>query len=456
MTVFGGRRKSAPGILLAAVAGFSLLATTAANAVVTTTTDAVAFATALSAVPPAAASFGVAYDCDDEDPATVDDPCPTAVSDSPLAGFPTSGPTYSILTSGNAALADDPNVAGGDGYGWGVPATPIGPGVYDYQVVRVDLPAASTACLAFDFRFLSDEYPEYVNTNYNDAFIAQLDTWSVAADPATQTVTAPGNFAGGAGDVISVDAGGPSAMVDAAGLGTIYDGATPLLTARAPVAVGSVHSLYLTIFDQGDSILDSAVFLDNLRFETIDAAKCKSLAVDPFESLTGVSPIAGKPPKLSKDKSTLTFPASCNLPPGPVSCNVTAAAGFIPTPGKVATGRDAALAAVTPLASGSATIAPNTTGAIVMGTTNAGVKAIKTAIKKPAKLKAQAKQLLEKAKLLRAEGKIAKAKKLEAKAAKLVKRAKKLAKKPLGVVKTTITNPANGASQTFKTVLKRP
>ena len=135
---------------------------------------------------------------------------------------------------------------------------------------------------------------------------------------------------------------------------------------------------------------------------------------------------------------------------------MTAAAGFIPTPGRVATGRDAALAAVTPLASGSATIAPNTTGAIVMGTTNAGVKAIKTAIKKPAKLKAQAKQLLKKAKKLRAEGKIAKAKELEAKAAKLIKRAKKLAKKPLGVIKTTITNPANGASQTFKTVLKRP
>jgi hypothetical protein len=456
MTVFGGRRTSAPGILMAAVVGFSLLATTAANAVVTTTTDAVAFAGALSAVPPAGAGFAVTYDCDDENPATLDDPCPTAVSDTPLAGFPTSGPTYSILTSGDAGLADNPNLSGGDGYGWNVPAAPIGPGVYDYQVVRVDLPAASTACLAFDFRFLSDEYPEYVNTNYNDAFIAQLDTWSVTADPATQTVTAPGNFAGGAGDVISVDAGGPSAMVDAAGLGTVYDGATPLLTARAPVAVGSVHALYLTIFDQGDSILDSAVFLDNLRFETIDAAKCKSLAVDPFESLTGVSPIAGNPPKLSKDKSTLTFPVSCNLPPGPVSCNVTASAGFIPTPGRVATGRDAALAAVTPLASGSATIAPNTTGAITMGTTNAGVKAIKTAIKKPAKLKAQAKQLLKKAKKLRAEGKIAKAKELEAKAAKLSKRAKKLARKPLGVIKTTITNPVNGASQTFKTVLKRP
>ena len=91
-----------------------------------------------------------------------------------------------------------------------------------------------------------------------------------------------------------------------------------------------------------------------------------------------------------------------------------------------------------------------------MKTKKAGVKAVKAAIKKPAKLKAQAKQLLKKAKILRAQGQIAKAKVLEAKAAKLIKRAKKLARKPLGVIKTTITNPANGASQTFKTVLKRP
>ncbi len=176
----------------------------------------------------------------------------------------------------------------------------------------------------------------------------------------------------------------------------------------------------------------------------------------PGRGPTGVSPIAGKPPKLSKDKSTLTFPVACDLPPGPISCNVTAAAGFVPTAGRNTSARDAALAAVTPLASGSATIAPNTAGAIVMNTTNAGVKAIKAAIKKPAKLKAKAKQLLKKAKKLRAEGKIAKAKKLEAKAAKLIKRAKKLARKPLGVIKTTITNPSNGATQSFKTILKRP
>ena len=152
--------------------------------------------------------------------------------------------------------------------------------------------------------------------------------------------------------------------------------------------------------------------------------------------------------------STLTFPVSCNLPPSPVSCNVTAAAGFIPTPGRNALGPRLAMLAATPLAAGSATIAPNTNGAITMKTTKAGVKAIKAAIKKPAKLKAQAKKLLKKAKMLRAEGKIAKAKELEAKAAKLIKRAKKLARKPLGVIKTTITNPANGASQSFKTILE--
>ena len=136
-------------------------------------------------------------------------PCPTAVSDSPLAGFPTVGPTYSILTSGDAALADDPNIAGGDGYGWNVPATAIGAGVYDYQVVRIDLPAASTACLAFDFRFLSDEYPEYVNTQLQRRVHRPAGHLVRHGRPGHATVTAPGNFAGGAGDIISVDAGGP-------------------------------------------------------------------------------------------------------------------------------------------------------------------------------------------------------------------------------------------------------
>ncbi len=335
----------------------------------------------------------------------------------------------------------------------------FGPDVWDAQVARVDMGTATTSCLAFDFRFFSEEYIEYVDKGFNDAFVAQLNTVSVTVDPVTQLVNAPGNFAGGAGDVISVDSGGPSAMSDAhtpVDIGTTYDGATPLLTARIPVTPGTANSVFLTIFDQGDDRLDSAVFVDNMRYEDIDATKCKSLALDPYEGTTGVSPIVGNPPKLSKDKSTFTFPVSCNLPPGPVSCNVAGAASFVPTPGRNTSGRDASLLAATALASGSATIAPSTNGAITMATTDAGVAAIKAAIKKPAKLKAKAKKLLKKAKKLRAEGKIVKAKKLEKKAAKLIKRAKKLLKKPLGVITTTITNANNGVSASYKTILKRP
>ena len=55
--------------------------------------------------------------------------------------------------------------------------------------------------------------------------------------------------------------------------GTTYDGATRLLRASTPVTPGR-HHLYLSIFDQGDRIYDSAVFLDNLG--TTNAKKCRT------------------------------------------------------------------------------------------------------------------------------------------------------------------------------------
>jgi len=55
--------------------------------------------------------------------------------------------------------------------------------------------------------------------------------------------------------------------------GTTYGGATPILRASTPITPG-VHSLFLSIFDQGDRGFDSAAFIDNL---TIDKhAPCTS------------------------------------------------------------------------------------------------------------------------------------------------------------------------------------
>jgi hypothetical protein len=427
------------------------LSATAAQAVVTTTNDTPTLGNAVA--PPGTvtgSSQAVAYPCAPDD-------CPTAIADSFIGGFPTEGTTYGVFTTGNAAYADDANVAANTGQSWGVTGSPWGTSVYDWNTYRFDLVPATTSCLAFDFKFYSDEFPEFIGSQFNDAFIAQLGAGpAISIDPATGAISAPGNFAAGAGDMISVNESGPSATSEAEAFGTTYDGATALLTARVPVVAGATNSLFLSLFDQGDSIYDSAVFVDNIRYETIDPKKCKSLALDPAEGTIGVTGLQAGP-KMAKNYSQLTFPVSCDLPPGPVSCTVSSVASFVPTTGRVVSARsEALLAGVALTKPTTTTIAPNTNGTITMKTTQKGIDAIKAAIKKPAKLKAKAKKLLKKAKELRAEGKIGKAQELEKKAAKLIKRAKKLARKPLGVVNTTITNPGNGISQVFKTVLKRP
>lgn len=188
---------------------------------------------------------------------------PHAVSTTPLAGMPTNGTGFTVLTTGDANLADDPNVATGSGVDL-FDTSPRGGEVHDASVLKVDLSVPSTAnCLSFDFTFLSEEYPEYVGSPYNDAFIAELDVsdWSTSGT----SISSPNNFAfDPANNVVSINSVGLGGFSPANAAGTTYDGATPLLSAAKQVSPGA-HSLYLSVFDMGDGILDSAVFLDNLR-----------------------------------------------------------------------------------------------------------------------------------------------------------------------------------------------
>ena len=189
---------------------------------------------------------------------------PAAVSTTRLAGFPGRGSQYGILTTGNARLADDGNSAPDSGTESGGPSIR---GARDVTIMRIDLRVPKGHnCLSFDFRFLSEEFPEFVGDDFNDAFIAELDgtNWNAATkdDP---TITAPLNFARDAqGSPIRVNKVGDTTMTSAAAKGTTYDGATRLLRASTKVTSGN-HKLYLSIFDQGDRVFDSAVFLDDLR-----------------------------------------------------------------------------------------------------------------------------------------------------------------------------------------------
>lgn len=192
------------------------------------------------------------------------------VGDSPVAGFPTESSTFGVLSSGDVSTIEAPGTFSstaldGDNV--------RGNTDLDVTVLKVDFTApAGSNCLSFDFRFLSEEYPVFVGGTVNDAFVAELDTttWTTADN----AITAPDNFAfDGAGEVVSINSTGVGGMTAAAGAGTAFDGgtsggdsnggATTRLTASTQVTPGA-HSVYFSIFDQGDRIYDSAVFLDNL------------------------------------------------------------------------------------------------------------------------------------------------------------------------------------------------
>jgi len=182
-----------------------------------------------------------------------------------LAGFPRSGKSFLILSTGNVLKADNKNSSGRTGQIAGGPGIR---GARDVTIFRFNLQVPKGRnCLSFRFRFLTEEFPEFVGQEFNDGFIAEIDqtTWGTASLDSPK-INAPRNFAfDSRRNFISVNGAGAATVTKANAKGTTYDGATRLLRASTKVPSGK-HRLYLSLFDQGDREWDSAVFVDRMSF----------------------------------------------------------------------------------------------------------------------------------------------------------------------------------------------
>ena len=189
---------------------------------------------------------------------------PAAVSTSPLVGFPRAGRSYAVLSTGDATAIDDENEQedlssdnGGPDYR----------GAMDAAVLRVDLRVPRRAnCLSFSFRYLSEEYDEFVDTEFNDGFLAEIrrSTWRVGAgDP---RVRAPHNIAFDRERTpITVNSTGDFSVTPERAARTTYDGGTRRLRASRKLPRGARRArMTFSIFDQGDREYDSTVVIDRL------------------------------------------------------------------------------------------------------------------------------------------------------------------------------------------------
>jgi len=182
-----------------------------------------------------------------------------------------------IMATGDVTVAMGPNSTGSADQSSGCSSYSdqalnniAGVSLNDVAVLEFDfVPWSDT--LSFRFVFASEEYPEFVNAGYNDAFgffVTGLNpnggtynNFNVALVPGTANVPIT---------IDNVNANSyPQYYVDNTGGATIeYDGFTTIITAVVHVVPYNSYHMKFAIGDAGDSAYQSAVFLEANSFAT--------------------------------------------------------------------------------------------------------------------------------------------------------------------------------------------
>lgn len=174
-----------------------------------------------------------------------------------------------VLSTGQATNAIGPNDNTGTGTTNGTsgyaPLTAIsGFSTYDASVLKFDFEFAGGegGDLFFNFVFGSEEYLEWVNSEYNDVFGFFVDGVNVALTP-------------GSGDPITINTinntqnSGLFINNESAIYNTQMDGFTKSLQISLKGLSAGLHTMEFAIADAGDSSLDSWIFIEADSFSNV-------------------------------------------------------------------------------------------------------------------------------------------------------------------------------------------
>jgi hypothetical protein len=170
-----------------------------------------------------------------------------------------------VLSSGAVADVAGPNTNPGTTTAHGTPgdtdldALTGGLSTHDAVILEFDF-VPTTSNMAFSYVFTSEEYNEYVNSEYNDVFaffVNGVNCALVEGDPVSVNTINNGNPFG------TEPNSHPQLYInnETGALDTEMDGLTVVLTCNAAVDNGQTNHIKLAIADTSDELLDSAVFI---------------------------------------------------------------------------------------------------------------------------------------------------------------------------------------------------
>ncbi|MBV1861177.1 MAG: choice-of-anchor L domain-containing protein, partial [Nannocystaceae bacterium] len=129
---------------------------------------------------------------------------------------------------------------------------------------------ANTFGFSYDFAFFSVEYPAWYQSQFNDMYVAWLEseawTGNISFDEFGSPISLNAGFLDYKDATNPFDCPAPCQAPELAGTAAQGHAGTRWLTSSAPVVPGETVEVYFAIFDLADSALDSAVLLDNWQW----------------------------------------------------------------------------------------------------------------------------------------------------------------------------------------------